>query len=178
MTTFSYNHYFKPLLIAPSFDSLLTRGHPLYQSQNINFPAGIVLWTDFIQPHPSSNPVSRTFLQQRDSMSQSPFYAARDEHASESWGANSCNTSQERSMEPSIEVPGLSDGNKGSHFPFMKLPIGKSTVAYTVCEERELTFIFTPHRDPAGNLPIPPDRGPILVQGCGAHRKTLERSRA
>ena len=77
-------------------------------------------------------------------MSQHPIYAAPAEHASKISGITPSNTSQGGSMEPNMEVPNFSDGNKGSHFPFMKLPVGKSTVADTVSEEPELTFIFTP----------------------------------
>ena len=32
-------------------------------------------------------------------------------------------------MELKIELLSLPDGDKGSRFPFMKLPVGKSTVA-------------------------------------------------
>ena len=67
-------------------------------------------------------------------MSQSPVYAACDEHASESSDTTSSKTSQERSMEPNVKVTSSSDHGKANHFPFMKLPAGKSTVAYTVSE--------------------------------------------
>ena len=82
-------------------------------------------------------------LQQRAKMSQHPIHATPDEHASKISGITPSNTSQEASMEPNIEVPSLSDRNKASHFPFMKLPVGMSTFTNNVSEERELTFIFT-----------------------------------
>ena len=76
-------------------------------------------------------------------MSQTPVYAVSDEHVTEEFGTTSSNTHQYRYMEPKVELPSLSDGNKCRHFPFMKLPVGKSTVTCTVSQVRELTFIFT-----------------------------------
>ena len=115
---------------APFLDSLLTRGHPPFRPHTLNSPGDEVFSTDRTQPQPSSNPGSRrTCSQQRDSISQSPVYAACAEHASESSDTTSSNTLQERSMELKIELLSLPDGDKGSHFPFMKLPVGKSTVA-------------------------------------------------
>ena len=93
-------------------------------------------------------------------MSQSPVYAACDEHASESSDTTSSNTSQEHSMETNIEVPSLSDDNKGSHFPFMRLPVGKSTVTYAASITSELISQRHPYRDSARDLPVPPNSGP------------------
>ena len=76
-------------------------------------------------------------------MSQNPLYAAPGELVSESSGTTPTNTSQERSMEANIEVLSLSDRDKGSHFPFMKLPVGMSTVAYAMSINSELILNAT-----------------------------------
>ena len=70
-------------------------------------------------------------------MSESPVYAAPGGHVSE---ISIVNTLQERSMEANIEVPSLSDRDKANHFPFMKLPVGKATVAYAASINSELTL--------------------------------------
>ena len=103
-------------------------------------------------------------------MSQHPIYAAPAEHASKISGITPSNTSQGGSMEPNMEVPNFSDGNKGSHFPFMKLPVGKYTVAYTVREDPELTFILT-------SLEIRLEVYPYLLIAAPSWSKDAERTR-
>ena len=65
-----------------------------------------------------------------------------------------------------------------NRFPFTELPFGQSPHCLDSERAMKLTSILHQHRDPGRDLLLPPNSGPVLVQGCGAHRKTLERSRA
>ena len=77
-------------------------------------------------------------------MSQTPIHTAPGERVSETFNNFPDIALERRSVEPNIRILSLSDGNNDGHFPFMKLPVGMSTVAYTVSVDQELTLSFTP----------------------------------